>query len=90
MAQALLFLLAGFETVSTAFSFLLHELALDFDIQDRLLAEIKENDKKNGGKFDYNSVQSMVYLDMVISGNKYPISNLHFLSHTYSMSKTSH
>lgn len=49
-------------------SLLLHELALNPDIQERLVEEIRENEDKNGGKFDYNSVQSMTYLDMVISG----------------------
>lgn len=49
-------------------SFLLHELALNPDIQERLVKEIRENEARNGGKFDYNSIQSMTYLDMVVSG----------------------
>lgn len=68
IAQAVLFFVAGFETVSTTMTFLLYELALHPEVQDRLLQEIRENDAKNGGKFDYNSIQNLKYLDMVISG----------------------
>ncbi|CAG9785904.1 unnamed protein product [Diatraea saccharalis] len=67
VAQAILFFIAGFETVSSAMSFTLHELAINPDVQDKLVAEIRENEKRNGGKFDYNSIQNMVYMDMVIS-----------------------
>lgn len=68
IAQAILFFLAGFETVSAAMSFLLHELAMNPDVQEKLVQEIRENDEKNGGKFDYNSIQNMTYMDMVVSG----------------------
>ncbi|XP_022836828.1 cytochrome P450 9e2-like, partial [Spodoptera litura] len=67
VAQAVLFFIAGFETVSSGMSFLLYELAINPDIQERLAQEIKENDAKNGGKFDFNSIQNMVYMDMVVS-----------------------
>ncbi|CAH0397698.1 unnamed protein product [Chilo suppressalis] len=67
IAQAVLFFIAGFETVSSAMSFALHELAVNPDVQEKLVAEIRENEKKNGGKFDYNSIQNMVYMDMVVS-----------------------
>jgi hypothetical protein len=49
-------------------SFGLYELAVNPDVQDKLVVEIRENEIKNGGKFDYNSIQSMVYMDMFISG----------------------
>lgn len=68
-AQAFLFFFAGFETVSSAMSFALYELAVNPDVQEKLLEEIKEADAKNGGKFDYNSIQNMTYMDMVVSGN---------------------
>ncbi|KAF9412743.1 hypothetical protein HW555_008828 [Spodoptera exigua] len=67
VAQAVLFFIAGFETVSSGMSFLLYELAMNPDVQDRLAQEIKDNDAKNGGKFDFNSIQNMVYMDMVVS-----------------------
>ncbi|KOB68945.1 Microsomal cytochrome P450 [Operophtera brumata] len=67
VSQAFLFFLAGFETVSSTMSFLLHELAVNPDVQERLVQEIRENDEKSGGKFDYSSIQNMTYMDMVVS-----------------------
>ncbi|XP_026318086.1 cytochrome P450 9e2-like [Hyposmocoma kahamanoa] len=66
-AQAILFFVAGFETVSSAISFLLYELAINPDVQEKLYQEIRENEAKTNGKFDYNSIMNMVYLDKVIS-----------------------
>ena len=68
IAQAVLFFIAGFETVSSGMSFLLYELAINPEVQERLAQEIKENDAKNGGKFDFNSIQNMPYMDMVVCG----------------------
>ncbi|KAJ8729800.1 hypothetical protein PYW07_016838 [Mythimna separata] len=67
VAQAVLFLFGGFDTVSTTMSFLLYELAVNPDVQDRLAQEIREHDAKNGGKMDSNTVQDLMYLDMVVS-----------------------
>ncbi|XP_059057972.1 cytochrome P450 9e2-like [Achroia grisella] len=67
IAQAAIFFIAGFEGVSTIMSFALHELALNPDVQEKLIEEIRENNNQNGSKFDYNSVQDMKYLDMVVS-----------------------
>ncbi|KPJ12395.1 Cytochrome P450 9e2 [Papilio machaon] len=67
VAQALIFFFAGFDTVSTAMMFALHELALNPDVQNRLLDEIKQHEVRNGGTLDYNSIQNMNYLDMVVS-----------------------
>ncbi|XP_075973973.1 cytochrome P450 9e2-like [Anticarsia gemmatalis] len=67
IAQAVLFFLAGFETVSTAMSFLLYELACNPEVQEKLATEVKEFDVKNNGKFDLKSIQEMPYMDMVVS-----------------------
>ncbi|KAG6461811.1 hypothetical protein O3G_MSEX012878 [Manduca sexta] len=67
VAQATLFFVAGFETISSAMSFILHELAVNPDIQEKLYAEIMENEANTNGKFDYNSIQNLTYLDCVIS-----------------------
>nr|ULR85442.1 cytochrome P450 [Spodoptera frugiperda] len=67
VAQAFLFFVAGFESVSSSVCFLLYELAINPDVQERLAQEIREYDAKNGGKFDFNSIQSMKYMDMVVS-----------------------
>ncbi|CAH0723081.1 unnamed protein product, partial [Brenthis ino] len=66
-AQAVLFFIAGFETISTAMSFVLHELAVHPDVQERLVEEIKEQHIKNNGKLNFNAIQSMTYMDMVTS-----------------------
>ncbi|KAJ2939819.1 hypothetical protein O0L34_g18013 [Tuta absoluta] len=74
VAQAVIFFVAGFESVAGAMAFLLFELALNPQVQDKLAQEIKETDAQNGGKFDFNVIQEMKYMDMVISEllRKYP------------------
>ncbi|XP_052740447.1 cytochrome P450 9e2-like isoform X2 [Bicyclus anynana] len=67
VAQAVIFLVAGFETVSSALTSALYELANNKDVQDKLAEEIKEFDAKNNGKMDFETVSSMNYMDMVVS-----------------------
>lgn len=67
IAQAVLFFLAGFDTISTAMSFLLYELAMNPDVQDKLAKEVQDYDIKNNGQFDLKSIQDMPYMDMVVS-----------------------
>ncbi|XP_050346010.1 cytochrome P450 9e2-like isoform X1 [Nymphalis io] len=67
VAQAVLFFIGGFESVSTSMSHTLRELALHPEIQERLAKEIKEHHAKNDGKLNFNSIQNMTYMDMVIS-----------------------
>lgn len=51
-------------------TFLLYELAINPDIQDKLVEEIRETKRKSNG-FDYNNIQYMKYLDMVVSGKNF-------------------
>lgn len=67
-AQSFLFFLAGFETSSTTMTYVLHELAVNPDIQDKLRCEINERFDKNEGTLTYDSIMSMTYLDQVING----------------------
>lgn len=68
VAQCFIFFLAGFETVSLAFCFLLHELAVNPDIQARVYGEITGLQKElQGSELDYYSLNKLKYLDMVIS-----------------------
>ncbi|EFA09142.1 cytochrome P450 9D4 [Tribolium castaneum] len=67
VAQALLFFFAGFETVSTGASFLAHELATNPDVQRKLQEEIDSVLEENQEKISYITIQSMKYLDQVIS-----------------------
>ncbi|VVC90085.1 unnamed protein product [Leptidea sinapis] len=67
VAQAVLFFIGGFETISIGMSFTLYELALHPEVQERLAQEIKETHSKSEGKLDFDLIQNMQYLDMVIS-----------------------
>ncbi|GJQ64933.1 putative heme binding protein [Trypoxylus dichotomus] len=72
--HCLLFLLAGFETVGSIFTFALFELAVNEDIQDKLRVEVNEVLEKHGGNITYEAVNAMKYLEMIISEvlRKYP------------------
>jgi len=59
---------AGFETVSTAMSFCLHELALKKHIQDRVREEIQLKKSKNNGVISNDFLIDLHYLDMVLAG----------------------
>lgn len=68
IGQCLFFFLAGFDTVSTALTFLAYELALNPDVQEKLSAEIAETHQSlNKRSITYEALHSMKYLDMVIS-----------------------
>ncbi|XP_050515322.1 cytochrome P450 6j1-like [Diabrotica virgifera virgifera] len=73
VAGAILFLIAGRDTLNTLLSFTLYELALHESVQTRLRQEIQENIKKYGG-ITYEGMQDNKYLDMCIkeSMRKYP------------------
>lgn len=66
-AQALVFFFAGFDTASTAMSFMLFELAINPDVQEKLQREIDET--LTAGDISYERITKMTYLDQVISGN---------------------
>ncbi|GBP26426.1 Cytochrome P450 9e2 [Eumeta japonica] len=67
VAQAILFFLAGFDTVSTAMVFLMYELAVNEDVQTKLRQEIDTYYEKYQDKIDYDKINEMIYLDMVLS-----------------------
>lgn len=48
---------------------LLLELAINTDIQEKLRQEINEFYEKHHGNLDYDLINQMKYMDMVISGN---------------------
>ena len=70
MAQALSFLLGGYETSASTLTFALYELALHPEIQQSLRAEIVQVLSKHGGKLTYDGMQDMSYLDRVVSGEE--------------------
>jgi cytochrome P450 family 9 len=75
VSQAIMFFLAGFDTTSTLLCFVSHQLATHPEVQERLQEEIDKTLEENGGKFTYEAVNSMKYLDMVVSGEKGPCSH---------------
>ncbi|XP_047988575.1 cytochrome P450 6B5-like [Leguminivora glycinivorella] len=66
-AQAFIFYAAGYETSATAMAFLLHELAVNPDIQDRVVAEIDQVLKKHNGEVTYECIKDMTYLEQVFN-----------------------
>ena len=67
-AQCFLFFLAGFDTTSTLLTFASYELAINPDIQERLYAEILDNEAElDGQPLSYENVQKLKYVDMFIS-----------------------
>ncbi|XP_049772241.1 cytochrome P450 9e2-like [Schistocerca cancellata] len=66
-AQAMIFFIAGFDTVSTALTFCSYLLATHQDVQRRLQREVDELMEKSGGQPSYEQVMGCQYLDMVIS-----------------------
>ena len=68
VAQAFIFLIAGYETSANTMTFALYELALHPEIQHRLRAEIMQVLNKHDGILTYDGMQDMLYLDRVVSG----------------------
>ncbi|XP_049294624.1 probable cytochrome P450 9f2 isoform X2 [Anopheles funestus] len=68
VAQCLIFFLAGFDIVATSMSFLMYELTIAPDIQQRLYEEILQvSESLDGKSLTYDALQGMRYLDMVVT-----------------------
>ncbi|XP_020607814.1 cytochrome P450 3A41-like [Orbicella faveolata] len=65
LAQSFTFILAGYETTSNALAYTTYCLALNPEVQEKLIEEIDEavGDKETA---DYETVQNLEYLDMVL------------------------
>ena len=70
VAQAFVFLLAGYGTSASTLSFALYELALHPEIQRSVRAEILQVLNKHDGKLTYDTMQGMTYMNRVVSGEK--------------------
>ncbi|KAJ8951054.1 hypothetical protein NQ318_003750 [Aromia moschata] len=68
-AQAVQFFAAGFETTSTTMAFMLYQLCLHPEIQDRLRQEVIDSIKTNNG-ITYEGIAKMKYLDMCVLGKQ--------------------
>ncbi|XP_060530967.1 cytochrome P450 9e2-like [Cylas formicarius] len=65
-SQAVIFFFAGFDAVSTAMCFALHELACNHDIQQKLREEIISTASEYP-RITYDGLLKMKYLDMVVA-----------------------
>lgn len=75
VAQAAVFQLAGIQTCSSTLAFALYEMAGHPHVQKRLHLEISETMEKYGDVLNYEHVEHMTYLGMVVDETlrKYPI-----------------
>lgn len=68
IAQCFIFFLAGFDTSATAVSFAVYQVAINQEVQERLIEEIKGVQRElQGAKLTYEVIQEMKYLDAVVS-----------------------
>lgn len=74
-AQAFGFYGAGFETSSTATSFIFYQLALHKDIQEKVIKEIDEVLTKNNNEVTYEVMNDMTYVGQVIDGKNHRINS---------------
>ncbi|XP_078362560.1 cytochrome P450 3A2-like isoform X2 [Oculina patagonica] len=65
LAQSFTFMLAGYETTSNALAYTTYCLALNPEVQDKLIKEIDDAVGDNETA-DYETVQNLEYLDMVL------------------------
>ncbi|NXY82688.1 CP3AT protein, partial [Alcedo cyanopectus] len=66
LAQALIFVFAGYETTSSTLSYISYNLATHPDVQQQLQDEIDAN-LPNKATPTYNAIMQMDYLDMVVN-----------------------
>jgi len=63
LATSFLFFVAGFETTAALLSFLFYSLSVHEECQQKLYEEVRNCE----GKFDYDSIAKMPYLDACIA-----------------------
>uniref|UniRef100_W5NJU7 Thromboxane-A synthase n=1 Tax=Lepisosteus oculatus TaxID=7918 RepID=W5NJU7_LEPOC len=66
LGQAFIFLLAGYETTSSTLAFACYQMALNMECQKKVFSEVDEFYTRHDTP-DYNNVQELQYLDIVIS-----------------------
>ncbi|CAL8117836.1 unnamed protein product [Orchesella dallaii] len=67
VANAVMFLLGGFDTLQSLVIFSAYNLALHQEVQEKLVEEVNSALKANDGKLSYDVVHGMNYLDMFIN-----------------------
>jgi cytochrome P450 len=66
IANAFLFMIAGYKTTSTALASCTYVLATKNDIQEKLRSEIDEQEWNDDDQFNYDIVMNMTYMDMFV------------------------
>ena len=66
LAQCFTFIAAGYETTANALTYTAYLLALNPDIQDKLIGQIKEYFARHPNVSLYDMAQELTYLDMVV------------------------
>lgn len=67
-AQAFIFFFGGYETSSKTLGFVVYELAMNVDIQQKVREEVQRVYESNGNTITYDSLQEMTYLQQVVNG----------------------
>lgn len=67
-AQAILFLIAGFDTTALILSFFAYELATHEQYQKKLQEEIDKIVTEKGFNLEYENLHELKYMDMFLSG----------------------
>ena len=67
VAQALVFLFAGYETLATTMTMLCYQLAMNPDKQEKLAVEIDSFWAASGEHIDYDKLRELPYLDACLS-----------------------
>ncbi|KAL4713150.1 hypothetical protein ACJJTC_018795 [Scirpophaga incertulas] len=77
-AQVIVFYSAGFDTSAAVLSFLLYELAMHQDVQDRVYNNIYQAIDKHNGEINYETIKEMTYLETVLNESlrKHPVGGL--------------
>jgi cytochrome P450 len=65
VSNVFIFMIAGYETTSTALAYSTYILATRQDIQNRLVQEIDQNNYKEE-EDDYDTVTNLTYLDLFV------------------------
>ncbi|XP_052815529.1 cytochrome P450 3A24-like isoform X2 [Mya arenaria] len=65
LSNSIIFMLAGFDTTATSIAWVLYELALNPDVQEKLIDSIDQ--EIGDSELSYDNVFTMQYMDMVMS-----------------------
>jgi cytochrome P450 family 6 len=76
-AQAFIFYAGGYETSASTVSFLLHELALNQEIQERAVNEINEVLARHDHQLTYDALKDMTYVTQIFDEilRMYPVAD---------------